>query len=289
MNHIYTFRIAGVVISFESPEPINVTERFRIFQTEAEKGAYTVTFDKVDKLPYIKGRLLYQGVSYKVYIKENGTQFRKFADVLREKDPFSLAEYDWAKKNIRISYVDKGRSVMTEIDNCFFQIAWEKLMCQENRVILHAACIETEYGGVLFTGPSGIGKSTQARLWIQMRNARMINGDRTILHDEKSGWKGYGSPYAGSSKCYVDEYCTIKAIVCLRQSERSKIRIINGGEAFQKIYSEMTANSWDRSFVEKVCDLTCKLIRDIPVFELSCTPDENAICLLESELKKQVD
>ena len=50
------------------------------------------------------------------------------------------------------------------------------------QLVLHSSYVLTQSGAaVLFSGPSGIGKSTQAALWQQYAGADVINGDRTLL------------------------------------------------------------------------------------------------------------
>ena len=79
-----------------------------------------------------------------------------------------------------------------------------------NDLCMHAL-IETAYGGILFSGVSGAGKTTQAELWMQWEQARQINGDRPILVSKViREWLGCGSPYAGSSECYINECIPIK-------------------------------------------------------------------------------
>lgn len=49
-------------------------------------------------------------------------------------------------------------------------------------LVLHSAYIVTRGGeGILFSGPSGIGKSTQAALWERFAGARTVNGDRALV------------------------------------------------------------------------------------------------------------
>lgn len=175
--------------------------------------------------------------------------------------------------------------VIANLNQIFHMTAWEKLLCERDRLVLHASCISTEYGGILFSGVSGIGKSTQADLWVQHRNSHLINGDRTILYKAETGWKGYGSPYAGSSRVYLNENVPIKAIVLLEQAKNNSIKKVAAGIAFRKLYTNMVVYPWDRQFVEKIINLISLLVAEIPVYILACSPDEEAVKTLETVLK----
>ena len=45
---------------------------------------------------------------------------------------------------------------------------------------------------IAFSGPSGVGKSTQAEIWKQCFQADILNGDRALLRKADQGWKAYG-------------------------------------------------------------------------------------------------
>ena len=70
---------------------------------------------------------------------------------------------------------------------------------------------------ILFSGPSGIGKSTQAGLWTKYRKARVINGDRTLLKKENGRWMSLGWPICGSSEICYNEAYPVKAVIFLGQ------------------------------------------------------------------------
>ena len=166
-------------------------------------------------------------------------------------------------------------------------VNYEEIMMRHKRLCLHAACVDTSYGGILFSGPSGIGKSTQAKNWCKYREAIEVNGDRPILSKDGKVWKAWGSPYAGSSKCHKNISCSVKAIVILKQSEDCSLRKMSDLEAFRAVWAGVTVHSWDKKYMEAACDMVMELIKMIPVFELCCTPDEQAVNCLETELRKE--
>lgn len=139
----------------------------------------------------------------------------------------------------------------------------------------------------MFSGPSGIGKSTQGRLWRTHRNAREINGDRAILWRKDAEWTAYGSPYAGSSECYVNASVPVRGIVMLEQAEDNRIRRLGRAEAFRRIFTELTVPVWDADCTQRACELAEQLAAEVPVYELACTPDIEAVELLAETLQKE--
>ena len=70
----------------------------------------------------------------------------------------------------------------------------------------------------------------------------------------------------------------------LEQAKTCSIRQLRGIEAFQKIYAQLTISNWNNEMVDKACCLVEQLIKDIPIYQLSCTPDKDAVDLLKSTL-----
>ncbi|MCI6059647.1 MAG: hypothetical protein MR729_00620 [Dorea sp.] len=282
--------IAGLTISFETEVQIEINESFQPFlNVETVKRLdYVVQFSEVSTLNTFPDKWEYEGISYVVASDDHGGFLRMFRDVKRNNKPYAIARYDWNNKHIYVEYLPGSEEFISEMGSCFFHIAWEALLMHEQRIMLHSSCVETPFGGVLFSGPSGVGKSTQADLWCRYGEGRLLNGDRTIIHSENGVWRAYGSPYAGSSRCYVNDSCPICAIVILKQGANCKLRKLEIAEGFQKIFSGFTVNSWDREYVAFACDIAEALASQLPVYELACTPTKNAVRILETELRGRI-
>lgn len=275
--------IAGINLELRTQIPVLVNESFKPFETEG-KPDYVISCREVEALPEFPEGIIYQGDCLKVSCGEH--EMRCFLDEVHGKRPYAVGIYNWSEHKADIVYLPEGIPFFNEVGNCFFHIAWESLLLHENRMILHSCCIDTYMGGLLFSGQSGIGKSTQGELWCRYENARLINGDRSIIQKGERGWKAFGSPYAGSSRCYVNDSTYVRAIIMLQQAELCSIRRLGMAEAFRRIYAQLTVNDWNGDFTGKICDLTEQIIRDIPVYELACTPDRNAVELLKETLER---
>ena len=283
MEHRYRIdlNIADIGIRMVTEKPLILEESFQPFLVRAQEPQFTAVFRSVERLPEILEQVLHEDVCFRVHPDGRGGYVRSFFDAPREYSPYALAEYGYTEGKIRVDYLKKGEKCVSETSNSFFHLGLEAMMLEKQRLILHAACVGTPLGGILFSGPSGIGKSTQARLWCAHRGGRLINGDRTILSRKGSGWLGWGSPYAGSSRCHVNDSVGVRCIVMLKQAGANTIRRLGPGEAFRKIFSGLTVYSWDRAYTEKACDLALQLVQQVPVYEFGCTPDISAVECLE--------
>ena len=163
-------------------------------------------------------------------------------------------------------------------------MAAEHLTIENNGFILHSSFIKLKDEAILFTAPSGTGKSTQAELWKTLRGAAIINGDRSVVRWEGDHIWTEGIPFAGSSSYCENESLPLRAIVCLSQAPSTSIRRVKGYEAFLNIWKECSVNAWDTKDVEKLSSIVTHVVTTIPIFHLACTPDESAIIALEKAL-----
>ena len=282
----YDLSIAGVSVRIETDRELKKNAEFAPFFAETEYPDVRVSFQKANALPGVPEKVLYTDQCAKIALDDQGN-FRKFF-YENNKDPvcYASATYDRRGGSVQVVYLEEYKRCVSEVQNCFFHIGFDAVLLQKNRLCLHAACVDTSLGGILFSGVSGIGKSTQANLWCKYRGAKQINGDRPILSKENGGWTAWGSPYAGSSNVHVNDSCDIAAIVLLKQAERCAIRKLSTAEAFRGVWAGLTVRTWDAAFVERASELTIELATGLPVYEFCCTPDEEAVRFLEEELRK---
>lgn len=282
----YSLSLAGISIAIETDQQLAVGPEFSPFLQETQTPDYRACFQCVAGLPEIPAKVLHQDDCYRIHPDGKGGYLRSFFDAPRDLTAYAVAACDYENHTIQIDYLEKGAHCVSQMHNSFFHLGLESILLQENRLCLHASCVRTHLGGILFSGESGIGKSTQSDLWCDYRDAKLINGDRPILSRAEDGWLAWGSPYAGSSRCHINENCPVSAIVMLRQEETCSLRRLGQADAFRAVWSGLTMNSWNEKMVEKAVELAMELISSVPVFVFGCTPDEQAVDFLEGELEK---
>ena len=282
----YGFSVAGLELQLKTDRSLEMQESFLPFVSENRHPEFIAVFHCTDELPAIPEKVLYEDVCYRVHSCADGKILRSFFDAPKERTPYAVAVSDYVAGTLQVDYFKSGAHCLSQTQNTFFHIGFETLLLYRKRLCFHAACVRTALGGILFTGPSGIGKSTQAALWCQHRGAEQINGDRPILSKGNGEWLAWGSPYAGSSRCYINASCPVRAIVMLWQAEGCRLRRLSIKEAFRAIWSGLTVPTWDAKATEAACDLTLELSAAVPVYEFGCTPNAAAVEFLEQGLRK---
>lgn len=285
MPHCAEFTLADVTIALQTPHPVATTENFRPFAHPGGSRRVTVEVQEIARLPELHTAPVFGNILFSVFPDGDG-YLRRYHDHKEHDRPYAVTRLLPEENRVRVDYLAGDDAFFCESQNCFSHIALEELLLYHDRLILHASFVDTGFGGLLFSGPSGIGKSTQAELWVQNAGARLINGDKTILSPENSGWWAHGSPYAGSSRCFVNRSVPLRAVVMLEQGAVCVLRRLPAGEAFRKLYANTIVNSWNADYVARTCALLTELAACVPVYQLTCTPDKAAVDTLRAELTK---
>ncbi len=152
---------------------------------------------------------------------------------------------------------------------------------QRRMIQIHSSMIECQGKGLLFLGPSGIGKTTMAELWNQYRNALIINGDMNFVQETKKCFLGWGTPWHGSSSYCENVNVPICALIVLKQAPINSIRKLDGFEKVQLVSNNIIYPTWLENGMELCLEILDHLLSRLPVYELSCRPDEEAVRLVE--------
>lgn len=149
-------------------------------------------------------------------------------------------------------------------------------------LLLHAAQILTGAKGILFTAPSGTGKTTQSRLWEKHRGAEIVCNDRVLVR----GLLTCGFPYDGADPVCNPEEHGLDAIVFLGQSPRNTITRLRPAAAIAHLMQTALFDAWDPQVQRFAAEQLLQIVSAVPVYQLNCTPDEAAVRCLEEQLRK---
>lgn len=290
MTGVYTsiYNLAGIRIRIDTPWQPVLTDAFLPFMEKEKEYDWLVSYQEVSQIPEKTQGFLYGNEVFRVYRKDEGVYIRDYYNDRADNSTYASVHIDTVKKQVQIFYLPEERGRFGSCSRDFCCIALEQILMEEHACILHASCVDTPYGGILFSGVSGAGKSTQADLWSRYGNGRILNGDRPIIRYGRDGFRAYGSPYAGSSGYHINESCLIKAIVFPRKAGMCEVHNIKGIRAFGELWTNLTVNSWDENFVSRASNMALQLIKEIPLYELQCTIEKEAVLVLQELLEGRV-
>jgi len=153
---------------------------------------------------------------------------------------------------------------------CLYRKIAEKLP-QYSCFVMHGAAITCDNNAIIFTAPSGTGKTTHIKNWKRQFNDRVdiINGDKPILKVGESSVTVYSSPWAGKEKFQKNRSAPLKAICILKRAEQNRTYKVNPKEHLAFIMHQIYLPK-DEDSARKTLALCSKLLSDIPVYIVEC-------------------
>lgn len=220
-----------------------------------------------------------------LYYKEGDTFFCELKG--GNKGAFSCTQY---KKDYKYFQCILNQNIVEtslySLDKIIRMLPMRSIFTMNDILFFHASQIIINNVGILFTAPSGTGKSTQARLWERYERAKIICNDRTLVRKIDSVWKTYGYPMDGSDPVFSNQKGTLGCIVLLEQGLENKVEKYSRGKTIAYLMEQMVMDTWDMDMRNKVIEILIQLIKDIPVYVFTCTPDIHAVQCLKQQLMK---
>lgn len=278
------YSIADLAICIETPHCLDISGESEPFlKSEKTDFAEIITLVPVDSLQTMQANGIWHQDRYYVATPEGETFHIRATPGAQ---PYAVIDYRSGHR-IRVVYLRDSRDMVFQTGYLLNMLGLEQLLLRHNGLILHASLIRWKEQGILFSAPSGVGKSTQASLWERYQDAEILNGDRAGIRCIDGCWTACGLPYAGSSHIYRNASAPIRTIVVLQQGPENVIRLMTEAEALRALLPEFSAHRWNPEFMSRLLDIASAMLHHVPAYCLQCRPDRGAVELLCNTLNKE--
>ena len=273
------YRFGGVTFAIASDEPIERSKMCEPFRVSGGAADHTIRLNFSDDLPQPPAEAARSGPVYRWQAGAERHLLEQFGTP--DKPPqFTYAVTRGA--HTEVTFAERyrtGASVRAVLEAAgLFDI-----FADAGMLVLHSAYIVTPAGeAILFSGPSGIGKSTQAALWERSAGAQIINGDRTLLDIGRK--TAHGIFYSGTSGICRNVTAPIRAIVLLGQNDENCVSTPSPQAAFAGVLSQCAYYDWDALSATKMTECVARLVSDVPVLHFDCRADASAVRALQERL-----
>ena len=199
------------------------------------------------------------------------------------------ARIDFNKNGADISVLKHPNPETLEIDDeRMFRFAGHSfghILLNHQRLVLHGSCIRVNGKAIIFSAPSGTGKSTHTNLWMEnVDGVEFINDDTPVIRlDKGEAVYACGSPWSGKTQLNSNISAPLAAIVLLERGVENKIERVGNIEAFARVLGEIRKFAFKES-IEASVSLCEKLITRVPVYKLSCNISSQAVETVREEL-----
>ncbi|MBQ4518552.1 MAG: hypothetical protein II997_08215 [Clostridia bacterium] len=143
--------------------------------------------------------------------------------------------------------------------------------------IIHASSLAYDGKGLLFSAPSGTGKSTHTNLWTKYApGTEIVNDDMPIVRLENGVPYLYGAPWSGKNSIHKNLRVPLKAIVFIERGKTCSLTDMDSMDAVWKLF-EAVRKPVIADLAEKNLDIMAKIIEALPVYRLQCDISQEAV------------
>ena len=175
---------------------------------------------------------------------------------------------------------------------------------------LHSASIFYRGQAWLFSGHSGMGKSTHTNLWKEQFGTEIINGDLNLIgwsengqsenesnqnesnqNDPNENWQNqhgqfivYGMPWCGTSGIASTKSYPLGGIVLLGRSDHDHFETLSHDQKIVRVMQRMISPVWTEDMLD--ANLTCaaKLAGEVLIHYLLCTKEPSAAQVMKARI-----
>ena len=230
-------------------------------------------FETEDSVSDIKVDLFYRGVDCYGMELLNLDQMKHS---IKNESSILFASNDWTYGKI---YGSDAYEVSGLIEMILYSFLLKK-----NTLLFHSSLVQVDNKGVMFLGPSGVGKTTQATLWQKYKQATILNGDLVFVKKEEDAFYGYGSPWHGSSPYCENDRVQIKTMIVLEQGKENQLKNLAGFEVLKGIMEQVFLPQWYQQAMDASLGTLDHLLESVPVYHLVNVADEESVKLVEEKL-----
>jgi hypothetical protein len=146
--------------------------------------------------------------------------------------------------------------------------------------LLHAASAIRNGKAFLFTGVSGAGKTTIARL--APKDATLLTDEISYVRKDKNGYIACGTPFSGELGSPGENVSApLAAVYMLSKGPENRIDSLCAAEATHAVLSNLLFFAEDQELVNSVFHAVCQFVGRVPVSRLTFFPDSQVWEMLQ--------
>lgn len=164
------------------------------------------------------------------------------------------------------------------------ELLWIQLLARREALLLHACAAVVDGRALCFSGTSGAGKSTMARLIHQnFPQAKILSDERVIIRREHGDLYVYGTPWHGEDRRWLAERAPLQGIFLLEHAPEQRAQRLLPTPAASALLVRSFPPLYKAQGVEATLDLLAGLVEQVPVFRLQWRPDKTVFdCVREA-------
>ncbi|MGB8454367.1 MAG: hypothetical protein WCD89_18810 [Anaerocolumna sp.] len=281
-----TINVAGIRIHISSAASFKISRKLACFSSnESSQIDLNVSLINCLDIPVPDNTLL---LDEKMQWGRNNSKAQEISIYVNEEEAnkaVNQLKVNRSWNNALITYTENKEDILLPFLGSLGEILFRNCILFHQGIVIHAAAIEWQGKGIMFSAPSETGKTTQANLWRKNKGAKIINADRPAVRVAGNHSYLYGTLWNGSSSKYRNRSVPLSAIILLEQAKENKIRKLDNKEAAARLIPRCFLPYYQEDIMNLALDNIEKIIAVTPVYILQCRPDKEAVELVYQCLK----
>jgi hypothetical protein len=172
----------------------------------------------------------------------------------------------------------QGRAPRHALEFPLDELLFQHRLAREGALEVHACAVAVAGGALLFSGQSGAGKSTTARLWRRARpDSLVLSDDRVVLRLRRGRPWAHGTPWHGEARFASPAARPLRAVFFLRHARRAALRRLPLVEAAARLLSRSFPPPWDGDALARALEAAHRVAAAVPCYDFGFRPDRSAV------------
>jgi hypothetical protein len=282
MNAMKKYNISGIKIGFNFQYKDYFEDNIEIYQIDKDETIdYQLTVETKPFIALPKGKptITYKNRNiYDLGQKESIIVFDEDNQVKQQ------IQYTKDLKTISITMTKKQKHTLAEMEYVLSGLFFLEIAINEYKLPFHASAIKYKKQAILFSAPSGGGKSTHANYWrIMYNDVEYINDDKPLIYKENNTFYVSGSPWSGKETINTNTSAPLKAIVFIEKSETNSIKQMSSKEALPYLIRN-SMRPRQETLVAKAMTIIDGIATTIPLYLLKAKNDTSSVTCVYKKL-----
>ncbi len=153
------------------------------------------------------------------------------------------------------------------------RIVHSLILARQGGFLIHAASAIRGGRAFLFSGVSGVGKTTISRL--APPDATLLTDEISYVRREGDRYIAFGTPFAGELARVGENRCApLSALFLLEQGSQNRIEPVGPSEALRRLLRNILFFADDPELVKLVFQSACEFASLVPIHRLVFVPDQ---------------
>ena len=148
-------------------------------------------------------------------------------------------------------------------------------------IMMHACGVDDAGRGLLFTGPSGAGKTTMARLWSDHGDATVLGDECIIVRRVEHQYRVYGTPWTGQDRVACPGGVPLERIFFIQHADEDAVSRKGWISTVESLLTQVFSTFYDRAAMQYTLDFCSELGRRVPGYDLRFVPTSEVVRLVQ--------